>query len=275
MVTDYDRVAAAIEYLRNHAGEQPRLNDVAGAVHVSPFHFQRLFKRWAGVSPKQFLTVLTVDRAKTLLASDASILDAALEVGLSSSSRLHDHFVSIDAVTPGEYKQRGAGLAIAYGRAESPFGEVWAASTERGILSLVFTDAERADPLERARAQWPEAQFSRDDEGARIVVDRVFARDAAVGRDVRVRVRGTNFQVRVWQALLQIPAGQTVSYSGLAKVIGAPNSARAVGNALAANPVAYAIPCHRVLTGSGAPGGYRWHPERKRLMLAWERGAWR
>ena len=266
MDSSYERIADAIAYLIEHRHDQPSLDDVARSVGLSPFHFQRTFKRYAGVTPKQFLAALTLESAKPLLDRDASVLDAALDVGLSSPARLHDHFVTIDAMSPGEYKARGAGMHVTYGFAQTPFGLLLVGATPRGIAMMQFVDDEsafdpRRTPLERAA-------FERDDAVAEAIAERAFSTDHA--QPLRVHLGGTNFQLRVWSALLALAPGERASYAQLAAAIGAPKAARAVGNALANNPVAFLIPCHRVIASTGIIGNYRWGTNRKRALLAWE-----
>lgn len=266
---DYARVERAIRYIERHAGAQPALSEVAAAVGLSPFHFQRLFTRWAGVSPKRFLELLTVDHARRLLQDSASVLDAALAVGLSGPGRLHHHFVTLEAASPGEVKARGAGLTIRWGVHPSPFGDALLALTPRGICRLVFLGAGgTAAARDELAAAWPAATLRRDDAGTAAAA--AAALPAAGPAPLALWVRGTNFQVAVWRALLRIPEGAVTSYGELAAAVGRPGAARAAGQAVGANPVAYLIPCHRVIRGAGAPGGYRWGPERKRALLAWE-----
>lgn len=267
---DYDRMARAIDFIAAHADDQPGLDETAAAAGLSPFHFQRLFSRWVGVSPKRFLQVLTVERAKTLLDKGAPVLAAADGVGLSSGSRLHDHFVSLEAVTPGEYRAGGPGLRIGHGLADSPFGSLFAAWTPRGICRLEFVDATPAAPLATLVNDWPGAELLRDDTAAAKLAGRLFAADSRSSGPLSLHVQGTNFQVAVWRALLGVPPAAVTSYSALASGIGRPRAARAVGAAVGANPVGWLIPCHRVIRQSGEMGGYRWGIGRKRAMLSWE-----
>jgi AraC family transcriptional regulator of adaptative response/methylated-DNA-[protein]-cysteine methyltransferase len=265
---DFKRIAAAIDYLIEHRAEQPRLDAVAAHVGLSRFHFQRLFKRYAGVTPKQFLAALTLESAKPLLDGDASVLEAALDVGLSSPARLHDHFVSIDAMSPGDYKSGGRGVRASYGFAQTPFGTIRVVQTQHGIAMLDFVDEPQA--IDPARTPLPHATYVREDHGAERIATLAFG----AGREpLRLHLHGTNFQLRVWNALLAIDRGERTSYAQLARAIGEPNAARAVGNALAVNPVAILIPCHRVIASSGAVGNYRWGDRRKRALLAWESAA--
>ncbi len=269
--SDYRLVEQAIRYIDASVQQQPSLDEVAATVGLSPHHFQRLFTRWAGVSPKRFLQYLTVDHAKHLLGESWDLLSASHEIGLSGPSRLHDHFVSLEAVTPGEYKSGGQGLRIAYGRHETPFGQALIAQSERGIVSLAFdTGSNNQDALDSLHRDWPRAEISRDDAQAAAILNRIFGASPNGGSSIRVAVRGTNFQVQVWRALLRIPEGQLRSYGQVAEALGRPSASRAVAGAVAANPVAYLIPCHRVIRSLGETGGYRWGVTRKRLILGWE-----
>jgi AraC family transcriptional regulator of adaptative response/methylated-DNA-[protein]-cysteine methyltransferase len=273
VIPDYERVEKAIRYLLENHLEQPQLDDVAAAAGLSPHHLQRVFKRWAGVSPKRFLQFLTVEHAKRLLEESQSVLDAAFETGLSSPGRLHDHFVALEAVTPGQYKERGHGLSIRHGVHPSPFGTVFLAVTDRGICALSFLgggDEEAGDRLTDLRRQWPEATFSTRRAETRALAERVFAAGPGDAEPIRLLVQGTNFQVQVWKALLRIPPGAVTSYERVAQAVGRPRAFRAVGTAVGQNPVSYLIPCHRVIRGLGLVGNYRWGEERKHALLAWE-----
>ncbi len=271
-MSDYDRIASAIAYIQANVSAQPQLADIARHVHLSPFHFQRLFVRWAGTTPKRFLQVLTLELGKNLLDRNHSLFDTTNRAGLSSTSRLHDHFVQLDAVTPGEYKHKGAGIVIRHGVHAGLFGNLFVAQTERGICRATFIDDADPDPeLAVLAMQWPQAQLLRDHAVASRVADQLFS--AKNRKDVKfaLHVNGTNFQLAVWRALLRIPAGTAVSYGELAARLGSPKAARAVGTAVGANPVAVLIPCHRVIQQSGALGGYRWGLERKQALQVWER----
>lgn len=274
-MSDYDRIAGAIDYIVANAGNQPRLADIAAQVNLSPYHFQRLFSRWAGLTPKQFLQVITVERAKRLLSEDSlPLLDASETLGLSSTSRLHDHFVKLEAVTPGEFRTAGAGLTIRHGVGESPFGKTFVASTSRGICALSFIDDQtRAEALENLACHWPHAKLVADDAQAAEIMACVFDRGRARAAPVSVVVRGTNFQIAVWRALLAIPEGSLASYGDIARALGRPRAVRAVGSAVGANPCGFLIPCHRVIRGNGELGGYRWGLTRKRAINAWEAAA--
>lgn len=268
--SDYERIAEAIAFIHHNAIRQPSLEQIAKATGLSPYHFQRLFSRWAGTTPKRYLQVLTLEHAKRLLLDSGSSLQASESVGLSSGSRLYDHFVQLEAVTPGEFKRRGEGLTIEYGTGETPFGPAFIASTERGICSFEFVDGKIDSHLQRLEAAWPKATLQ---ENKRLIA-RMLGQMFGPGRDtkqpIRVLVRGTNFQVNVWKALLRIPAGNITSYGQLAAAIGSPRAARAVGSAIGDNAVAYLIPCHRVIQQSGALGEYRWGSVRKHALLVCE-----
>ena len=269
--SDYDRIATAIAFIADRVNAQPGLRDIADHVHLSPYHFQRLFCRWAGVTPKRFLQILTVERAKQLLRESRSLLEVSESVGLSSGSRLYDHFVHIEAATPGEYRAAGAGMIIQYGTQDTPFGKAFIAITARGICALTFLDRETMDePLATLRAQWPRAEMQQGQSRTQTVITALFSRGHATDQPLSVLVSGTNFQISVWKALLQIPPGTVASYSQVATAIGRPGAARAVGTAASANPVAFLIPCHRVIRESGNLGGYRWGATRKHAMHAWE-----
>lgn len=269
---DYGRIEAAIHYLEENFQAQPTLAEIAAHVGLSEYHFQRLFSRWAGTSPKRFLQFLTIQHAKKLLAESQSILDTAYEAGLSSPSRLHDLFVTHEAITPGEFKQKGAGLTIQYGFNDSPFGECLIALTERGICGLQFVaNGDREATLDELKASWPQAKFVADEEATRPFIDPIFNLTEADERpSLPLYLKGTNFQIQVWQALLQISTGTAVSYGTVAQMIGNPKAFRAVGSATGSNPIAYLIPCHRVIQQAGNLGNYRWGTSRKKAILGWE-----
>jgi AraC family transcriptional regulator, regulatory protein of adaptative response / methylated-DNA-[protein]-cysteine methyltransferase len=269
-MSDYERIADAIDYITSHVNEQPSLDDVAEHLNLSPYHFQRLFTRWAGISPKRFLQTLTVKYAKALLNESLSLMDASNELGLSSTARLHDHFVKLEAITPGEYKSNGLGLKINYGVHETLFGYAFIAVTDRGICQLSFMndkkDIQRIIELEE---KWSSATISESKKLTKPAVNLIFSKEKK-RQSVPVYVQGTNFQINVWKALLEIPQGKLTTYGQLAKTIGNPKASRAVGTAVGANPVALIIPCHRVIRASGVIGEYRWGNTRKRSMLTWE-----
>lgn len=265
---DYLRVEKAIRFLDDNFRRQPSLGEVAAAVGISEYHFQRLFRRWAGVSPKRFLQFLTADYARALLEQRWTVLDAAYEAGLSGMGRLHDLMVSVEAATPGEVRRRGAGLEIGWGVHPSPFGECLVGVTDRGICALHFLDGrEGAEAVLRER--WPRARLLPAPAEAARLVDRIF-RGRQEGAPLALHLQGTNFQVRVWEALLRVPAGAATTYEQVAHDAGAAAAVRAVGTAVGANPVAFLIPCHRVIRKTGAFGEYRWGAARKRALLGWE-----
>ena len=270
---DFDRIARAIRYIDENFRLQPRLAAIAQAAHLSPFHFNRLFRRWAGVTPRQYLAFTTAHAARTALKNDGSVLEAAYTVGLSSGGRLHDLVVTLEAVTPGELKAGGRGVPLTYGFSHTPFGTALIARSPRGLSHLSFVDpgTERA-AVEGLGARWPNASWHRDDDAARLLAERIWPVAGASGPQypLELAVQGTNFQLKVWQALLEVGAQGPTTYSALALAAGCRDGARAVGGAVGANPVAWLIPCHQVLRRDGALGGYRWGPERKRAMLAWQ-----
>ena len=268
---DYQLVEQAIRFLDRNARRQPALGEIAASVGLSEFHFQRLFQRWAGVSPKRFLQFQTAQEAKRVLRASGDLLDASYSAGLSGPGRLHDLIVSVDAVTPGEYKRGGAGLAISWGVHASPFGDCLLAQTARGVCALEFLQPETEDAaLARLRALWENAQIEHAPQLTAPVAARIFDAGAKRPAPLSLLVKGTNFQIKVWEALLRIPPGRISTYAGIAGRLGAPLAARAVGSAVAANPIGYLIPCHRVIRNSGAFGEYRWGALRKRALLASE-----
>lgn len=274
MNTDYQRIAQAIAYIESHFSQQPSLSEVAASIHLSPWHFQRLFRRWAGVSPKQFLQYLTVEHAKNMLAQSQSILEVSETLGLSSSSRLHDRFVSLEAMSPGIFKSAGEGLELHFGCYPSPFGQALLVGSQYGICQLSFVDHVEIEPqLAELKQRWPRAKWTDD----RKRPSSRLAQIATTLFDLNCReqalplaVTGSNLQIQVWKALLQIPLAKVVSYGDVACAIGRPRAARAIGTAIAANPVAWLIPCHRVLRHNGQFGLYHWGTARKKLMVGWE-----
>ena len=271
MKTDYERVERAIQYIRQNVDQQPDLTAVAAHIGLSRYHFQRLFQRWAGVTPKRFLEYLTVEQAKALLQQSKSVMDTSLETGLSGPGRLHDQFISIEAVSPGEFKNQGANLKIDYGFHDSPFGEVLLALTARGILAMSFVNSDnRETELARLKSEWCNANFNEESKRSGEIVKRLFSNKNSNREKLLLSIRGTNFQIKVWNALLSIPLGSVVSYQSVAIKLGRSRAVRAVANAVGANPVAYLIPCHRVLRSSGELSGYRWGADRKRIMLGRE-----
>jgi AraC family transcriptional regulator, regulatory protein of adaptative response / methylated-DNA-[protein]-cysteine methyltransferase len=267
----YRRIARAIAFMRQTYRDQPDLATVAQHVHLSESHFQRLFTQWAGISPKRFWQYLTVEYAKSKIAETKSLLDLTVEMGLSSPGRLHDLFVKLEAMSPGEFKAGGAGLQIQYGLYPSPFGDCLIATTTRGICNLHFLDSfdqTTAEPL--LRLEWPKADLVLDHSAIQAIGDRIFAPTVTPSQPLHLFVKGTNFQIQVWRALLNLPPGGMATYQGLAHAIGRTTAARAIGNAVGRNPVGYLIPCHRVIRESGELGGYRWGLERKTALLGWE-----
>ncbi|TNH68597.1 6-O-methylguanine DNA methyltransferase [Aeromonas hydrophila] len=270
-MSDYARIADAIRFIASQVARQPTLDEIAAHVHLSPFHFQRLFSRWAGVTPKRYLQVLTLERAKALLQESRPLLEVADTLGLSSGSRLYDHFVQLEAVTPGEYKQRGAGLIIDHGVHDTPFGQAFVALTPRGVCNFSFLDDQAPQtPLSALAQSWPEAELREAPSRTRGVIHTMFDSSKVPDRPISLHVSGTNFQISVWRALLQIPPAKVVSYAQVANAVGNPKAARAVGLAVGANPVALMIPCHRVIQQNGKLGGYHWGETRKQAIHAWE-----
>jgi AraC family transcriptional regulator of adaptative response/methylated-DNA-[protein]-cysteine methyltransferase len=270
-MNDYERIAQVIRFLDARHIEQPDLTALAGRVGLSPFHFHRLFAMWAGITPKDFLQCLTLAHAKELLRDGAPILDVALDSGLSGPGRLHDLCVNLEAASPGEMKSGGAGWTISAGFADSPFGNCLIAESPRGICHLSFAENEK-EALVELQKDWPQAKLKQDDSAAAKLAEKIFAQHTVLetGAPLRAFVRGTPFQVRVWRALLQIQPGSLTSYSRLANLIGKPTASRAVGAAVGENPLAYLIPCHRVIRETGVFGDYHWGAIRKRAMIAWE-----
>ncbi|MCW2235579.1 bifunctional transcriptional activator/DNA repair enzyme AdaA [Azospirillum canadense] len=266
-------IAAAIRHLVENWQDQPPLEDLAAVAGISPFHFQRLFTRWAGISPKRFVQFLTLDNAKRLLAENHSVLDVALDVGLSGPSRLHDLFVACEAMTPGEYKALGGGLTIRWGLHPTPFGPSLVATTDRGVCWLSFAEEpDGRDALNELREAWPAARLLEDADATRMAAARAFRWDGVDSEPLRLLMKGTNFQIKVWEALMRIPSGVVVSYEDVARAIGRPTAMRAVGAAIGRNPVCVLIPCHRVIQKSGVIHNYRYGVPRKRALLAWEQG---
>ncbi len=267
---DYQRIEKAILFLEKNVRRKPTLKDIAKSVNLSEYHFLRLFKRWAGISPKRFLQALTLERAKQALKGSGSLLDVTYGTGLSSSGRLHDLFVNLEAVTPDEFRNHGASLTIRYGFHPSPFGEYLVAATNRGISNLAFVPRGGRNKIVRElKKQWKYAEVLKDPSATRSYADKIFSPTKPAG-PLTLHLKGTNFQIKVWQALLQVPRGMVVSYEDIARKIGRPNSVRAVANAVAHNPAAYLIPCHRVIRKTGVIGGYRWGTTRKKAILARE-----
>jgi AraC family transcriptional regulator of adaptative response/methylated-DNA-[protein]-cysteine methyltransferase len=272
---DYARVRRAIAYISDHWRGQPDLEEIAADAGLSPAHFQRLFSRWAGISPKEFVQAITLDHARDLLKGSSSILDAAYEVGLSGAGRLHDLFVNHEAMTPGDYKRRGAGLEIAWGYHPSPFGSALIMATERGVAGLAFADGadEEQSIFEDMTRRWPAATFTNAPEKTAPYAMRVFTPELWSKSDpLKLVLIGTDFEVRVWDALLKLPLGQAITYSDLAAHVCSPRAARAVGSAVGRNPISFVVPCHRVLRKDGGLGGYHWGVTRKQAIIGWEAG---
>ena len=267
---NYHRVADAIEYIEKHFKEQPDLDAVAAQAHLSPFHFQKLFTEWAGVSPKKFLQYLSLDHAKTILKErKISLFDAAFETGLSGTGRLHDLFIKIEGMTPGEYKNGGENLAINYSFAESPFGNILVASTAKGICHIAFADDEHK-ALQEFKNNFPHAQLKQMVDMIQQNALYIFTHDWSKLNQIKLHLKGTDFQVKVWEALLKIPMGKLSTYGSLAASIDKPKASRAVGTAIGDNPVAFLIPCHRVIQSTGSFGQYHWGTVRKTAMIGWE-----
>lgn len=265
----YKIVADAIHFIRTHHKHQPSLSEIAAAVNLSEFHLQRIFSEWAGISPKRFLQYLTKEYARHSLQQSTSILSTTLDAGLSSPGRLHDLMITCEALTPGEIKAWGKGVNIAYGTSPTPFGIALIGWTDRGICYLAFCENDEQIKREELMAQWPAAHFNQDDTGAIKLGQDIFCRRNET-RHLHLLLRGTNFQIKVWEALLQVAPSQVVTYSTLANLSQTPKAHRAVGTALAANTIGFLIPCHRVIRGTGEAGHYRWKSQRKSAMLAWE-----
>jgi AraC family transcriptional regulator, regulatory protein of adaptative response / methylated-DNA-[protein]-cysteine methyltransferase len=267
---DYTRVAQAIAYIKENFKDQPSLGDVATAVNLSPFHFQRLFSGWAGVSPKKFMQYTSIEYAKSLLKDEQStLLDTAYETGLSGTSRLHDLFVNIEGMTPGEFKNGGVNLEINYCFAETPFGKLIVASTDKGICYIAFEEDE-AQALMTLKHRFPNAVYHQKLDKFQQNALRIFQKDWSRLDKIRLHLNGTPFQLKVWESLLKIPSGRLTTYGGIAKNIGEPKASRAVGTAIGNNPVAFLIPCHRVIQASGNIGGYKWGTTRKSAIIGWE-----
>jgi len=267
---DYDRVAKAIAFIAEHQQEQPTLEQVAEVVHLSPAHFQRLFTDWAGVSPKKFLQYLTVEHAKrTLAQGSGSLFDVAHDVGLSGPGRLHDLFVSIESMTPGEYKNGGAALVIDHNFAESRFGKLLVASTPKGICHLAFAENEE-EAIQELKSRFPYAIYRQLESFAQQDALRIFNMDWDALDQVKLHLRGTPFQLKVWETLLRIPFGRLTTYGDIAISVGDRGASRAVGTAIGENPVAFLIPCHRVVRSTGGISGYRWGTVRKQALIGWE-----
>ena len=276
-IRDYDQIRRAIAYLSERSEQQPSLEQLADHIGLSAAHAQKLFKRWCGLSPKEFVQAITIDRARELLGAAASVLETAHEVGLSGGGRLHDLFVTHEAMTPGDYKRRGEGLEVAYGFHPSPFGEALVLATDRGVAGLAFVNEDagesRAEALTDMTRRWPLAIFTENTAATAKHARRIFDPTAWIAEQpVRLVLIGTDFEVRVWECLLRIPMGHAVSYGDIARHLGQPTASRAVGTAVGRNPISFVVPCHRVLRGDGNLGGYHWGLTRKRALIGWETG---
>ena len=267
---NFSRIAKAIGYIKENFKSQPGLEEVAEQIHVSPFHFQRLFTEWAGVSPKKFLQYITVEHAKKMLKENkATLFDTAFETGLSGTGRLHDLFINIEGMTPGEYKNDGENLSINYSFAESPFGNILVASTSKGICHIAFADDDKK-ALSDLQKHFPNAHFKQMVDLIQQNALFIFTHDWKKLHQIKLHLKGTNFQLKVWETLLKIPMGQLSTYGSIAGEIKKPAASRAVGTAIGSNPVAFLIPCHRVIQSSGALGGYMWGTTRKTAIIGWE-----
>jgi AraC family transcriptional regulator of adaptative response/methylated-DNA-[protein]-cysteine methyltransferase len=267
---NYNRIAEAIAYIKANFKAQPNLEEVAEKLHLSPFHFQRLFSEWAGTSPKKFLQYISVEHAKKLLKENqATLFETAFETGLSGTSRLHDLFINIEGMTPAEYKNGGKDLAINYSFAESPFGNILVASTQKGICYMAFYEDETT-AFSTMQSRFPNASFHRKLDLIQQNALFIFQNDWSRLNQIKLHLKGTDFQLKVWEALLKIPMGQFSTYGNIAAKIEKPNASRAVGTAIGSNPVAFLIPCHRVIQSTGNFGGYMWGNIRKTAMIGWE-----
>lgn len=267
---NYDRIADAIEYIKTHFKEQPNLDELAEKVHLSPFHFQRLFSEWAGTSPKKFLQYISVEHAKKLLKENqSSLFETAFQTGLSGTSRLHDLFVNIEGMTPAEYKNGGKNLEINYSFAESPFGNILVASTQKGICYMAFYEDEKT-AFETLHGHFPQANFNRKLDILQQNALFIFQNDWSKLHQIKLHLKGTDFQLKVWETLLKIPMGRLTTYGSVAQKIEKPNASRAVGTAIGSNPVAFLIPCHRIIQSTGNFGGYMWGNTRKTAIIGWE-----
>ena len=267
---NYKRIATAIDFIRQNFREQPTLEEIAERVHLSPFHFQRLFTEWAGTSPKKFLQYISIEHAKKLLKENqATLFETAYETGLSGASRLHDLFISIEGMTPAEYKNGGRDLQIHYSFSSSPFGNLIIASTGKGICYLAFQEDEQAAQVE-LKNTFPNASFTQETDLIQQNALLIFESSRSNPKGVKLHLKGSDFQLKVWEALLKIPTGQLVTYGDVAVRIGKPSASRAVGTAVGNNPVAFLIPCHRVIQSGGKVGGYKWGNTRKTAMIGWE-----
>ncbi|WP_109829748.1 bifunctional helix-turn-helix domain-containing protein/methylated-DNA--[protein]-cysteine S-methyltransferase [Reichenbachiella versicolor] len=267
---NYNRIAEAIEYIRLHHTDQPTLDEVANKVHVSPFHFQKMFTEWAGVSPKKFLQFISIQHAKQILkSSEATLSETAYQTGLSGTGRLHDLFVRIEGMTPGEYKSKGESLSINYCFADSLFGQILVASTHKGICYMGFSD-DKKEAFSELKQRFPKAKFIHQTDEIQQNALQVYNKDWNALDTIKLHLKGTEFQLKVWEALLKIPTGNLVTYGNVAHLIQKPKASRAVGTAIGNNPIAFLIPCHRVIQSTGVIGGYMWGTTRKTAIIGWE-----
>lgn len=267
---NFERISKAIEFINSNYKNQPSLNDIAEQINLSPYHFQKLFTEWAGVSPKQFLQYISLSHAKDLLKHGQSTLfEASSEVGLSGTSRLHDLFVSIEGMTPGEYKNGGENLKINYDFAFSPFGEMLIASTPKGICHMAFVD-NKSEAISFMKSMFPNAEYNNATDVKIQDIQSVFDNDWSQLSQLKLHIKGTDFQLKVWETLLRIPIGEVVTYGDIAKKLDNPKANRAVGSAVGSNPIAYLIPCHRVIQSTGLFGQYHWGSIRKTAIIGWE-----
>lgn len=268
---NYDRIAKAIEYISCHFKEQPNLDEVASKIHLSPFHFQRLFSEWAGTTPKKFLQYISIEHAKKLLSDQkATLSDTAFETGLSGTGRLHDLFINIEGMTPAEYKNGGKDLLVGYSFAESPFGNLMVASTARGVCHMAFA-GDKAKAFNDLRLKFPRATIQQKSDSLQQNALSIFQDDWSRLPEIKLHLKGTDFQLKVWETVLKIPMGQLSTYGAIAGEMGDPHASRAVGAAIGSNPVAFLIPCHRVIRSSGEFGRYMWGATRKAAIIGWER----
>lgn len=268
---NYERIERAIHFIKENRRDQPGLNEVAEAVGMSPYHFQRTFREWAGVTPKHFLQFLNVEYAKRILSeTHASLLDAAYETGLSGTSRLHDLFINVEGMTPGEYKNGGEDLRINYSFATTPFGDIIIASTAKGICCLEFVTSDRMEAFSALQRRFPNARFYQTVDANQQNAIFFFSQDWSKLQQIKLHLKGTEFQLKVWEALLKVPMGGMTTYGDIAASIENPKACRAVGTAIGDNPVAFLIPCHRVIKSTGEFGNYHWGADRKNAILGWE-----
>ena len=266
---NYNRIAEAIDYIRLNFKVQPSLDDVAKKINLSPFRFQRLFSDWAGISPKKFLQYISLEYAKKLLAENETLSNTAFETGLSGTSRLHDLFINMEGMTPGEYKQGGINLKINYFFSESPFGNILTAATSKGVCYMAFSENDNR-ALHLLKLKFPNAEFCQKSDPLQLNALSIFKNDWSKLDQIKLHLKGTDFQLKVWESLLKIPVGKLSTYGNIANNMGKPNASRAIGTAIGSNPVAFIIPCHRVIQSTGNLGGYMWGTTRKTAIIGWE-----